>query len=83
MENSRLVQQLSRTEDYDRLNEMKFNHKKSKVMLFNPCHSLDFMPEILPRNNQLDLVEELKLLGAVVRPDFNWSSNTEYIVRKP
>ena len=52
-------------------------------MLFNPCHSLDFMPEILPRNNQLDLVEELKLLGAVVRADFNWSSNTEYIVRKP
>ena len=27
-------------------------------------------------------MEELKFLGAIVRPDFKWSSNTEYIVRK-
>ena len=61
---------------------MKFNNEKSKVMLFNPCHSLDFMPEILLQNHQLDVVEELKFLGAKVRPDFKWSSNTEYIIRK-
>ena len=61
---------------------MKFNNDKSKVMLSNPCHSLDFMPEILLQNHQLDVVEELKFLGAKVRPDFKWSSNTEYIIRK-
>ena len=82
IEKSRICQQLTKTEDYVLVNEMKFNHKKSKVMLFNPCHSVDFMPELALQNNQLEVVEELKLLGVVVRSDLKWSSNTEYIVKK-
>ena len=64
MENSRIVKQLSRTEDYARLDEMKFNYVESKVLLFNPCHSLDFMLEILLQNHWLYVVEGMKLLGA-------------------
>ena len=82
LESSRIYNQLSRTEDYARLNEMKFNYKKSKVMVFNPCHSVDFMPELALHNHQLEVVDELKLLGVVFRSDLKWSSNTEHIVKK-
>ena len=41
IENSRICQQLNKTEDYVSVNEMKLNHKKSKVMLFNPCPRIE------------------------------------------
>ena len=43
---SKLCKQITKTEEYAALNDMKINHSKSKVMLFNPCHIRDFMPEV-------------------------------------
>ena len=79
---SKLSQQLVKTEEYAKENEMKFNHNKSKVMLFNPCSSLDFMPDVRLEGHQLEVVDEIKLLGLVIRTDLKWASNTEYMVKK-
>ena len=49
-------------------------------MLFNPCSSKDFMPEIVINNTRIDLVEEIKLLGVMVTSDLSWAANTQYIV---
>ena len=51
-------------------------------MLFNPCRSIDFLPEIKLDGSQLDLVEEMKLLGVVIRSDLKWKDNTEFIVKR-
>ena len=40
---------------------MKINEKKTKVMLFNPCRSIDFIPDIQLGGIQLDLVEKAGL----------------------
>ena len=81
--NSSAVQkQLLSIEKYAQKNEMKFNHKKSKVMIFNPCWSKDFMPELELDKNELEVVEEMRLLGVVVRSDLKWTANTEHIVKK-
>ena len=32
--------------------------------------------------NELELVEEMKILGIVVSSDMKWAANTEYIVQK-
>ena len=45
-ENSAVQQQLIRTKEYAEVNDMKINEKKTKVMLFNPCRSIDFTPDI-------------------------------------
>ena len=82
LKNSKIYKELIRTERYATDNEMKFNHKKSKIMLFNPCTSVDFMPLLELEKNELEVVEELKLLGIILRSDLKWSSNTEYIVKK-
>ena len=51
-------------------------------MLFNPCTSIDFIPEIKLGKYDVELVEELRLLGLIVRYDLKWSSNTSMMVQK-
>jgi hypothetical protein len=45
-QNSQVYRQLLKTEDYARDNDMKINYNKTKVMVFNPCWTVDFMPEL-------------------------------------
>ena len=61
---------------------MKLNKNKTKLMLFNPTKRYDFVPKISVEKEALDTVEELKLLGVVLRSDLKWSSNTESITTK-
>ena len=42
-----------------KLSWMKINYKKSKVMLFNPFTSIDFMPELSLDNHELEVVDEI------------------------
>ena len=58
------------------------NHKKTKLMVFNEAKTKDFMPSFVMNGNELDVVEETKLLGVVITSDMKWSSNTEYIVSR-
>ena len=46
LETSLVHKQLVKTEKYARDNFMEINYKKTKVMVFNPCTSIDFMPEL-------------------------------------
>ena len=79
---SELLKQLNRTSDYAKDNEMKLNQKKSKVMLFNPCKSIDFMPQVNLDNCELEVVEEMRLLGLIIRSDMKWISNTDQMVTR-
>ena len=51
-------------------------------MLFNTCTSIVFMPRIELNNNELELVEEMRLLGVIIQSDMKWTANTEYIVER-
>ena len=68
-EKSNVYDQLKKTQVYADQNKMKLNIKKTKLMLFNPCSSKDFMPEIVINNTRIDLVEEIKLLGVMLTSD--------------
>ena len=61
---------------------MKINQKKAKLIVFNPCRSLDFMPNMCLDGQELEVVEEIKLLGLIVRSDMKWISNTENMAKK-
>ena len=45
---------------------MKLNVPKTKLILFNPCKSKDFMPEFKIYDKRIYLVEQVKLLGVVI-----------------
>ena len=61
---------------------MKLNLEKTKLMLFNPCVSRDFMPEITIATKRIELVERTKLLEVVLTSDLQWEENTQYIIQK-
>ena len=81
-ENSRIYSNLQQTEEYARKNKMKINSKKTKLMVFNPGRTMDFHPRFCIQENELEVVEETKLLGLVIRNDLSWSSNTQYMIQR-
>ena len=81
-ENSKVYRQLEATKEYALKNKMVLNPKKTKLMLFNPAKRFDFMPSFKINNDEIELVEETKLLGLVIRSDMSWQSNTEHMVKR-
>ena len=79
---SRVFRQLGKTKEYADQNQMKLNLKKTKLIVFNPCRNLDFMPKICLDDQELEVVEEIRLLGLTIRSDMKWVSNTEHMVKK-
>ena len=51
-------------------------------MVFNPGISRDFMPRFNFIGEELEIVEETKLLGVILRSDLSWKSNTSYMVKR-
>ena len=81
-EGSKVIEQLQKTQAYATENKMKLNLKKTSLMLFNPCRTKDFMPEIEVEGTRIDLVEQTKLLGVILTSDLSWSANTDHIVQR-
>ena len=79
---SRVFQKLIETERYAQENKMKINYRKTKLMVFNPGKIRDFFPRFTINNMELEIVEEIKLLGVKIRNDLSWGPNTDYIVQK-
>ena len=57
LDKSRIITQLQKTETYAQTNEMKINYKKTKLIIFNPCKSIDFMPEVSLSGQNIEVVE--------------------------
>ena len=58
-----------RANEYAATNDMKLNTKKTKFMLFNNCKTIDFLPSMELEGNDIELVEEMKILGVVLTPN--------------
>ena len=67
---------------YTNDHQMRINDSKTKVILFNNAVKSDFFPNLAINDIPLDVVEELRLLGVMVRSDLSWRSNTSNICQK-
>ena len=81
-EQSRVYTNLKKTEEYAEVNKMKINYSKTKLMVFNPGKSRDILPRFNFNNDELEVVEEFKLLGVIVKNDLSWGANSDYIVKR-
>lgn len=81
-EESKVVQQLKDILEYSIENEIKINKNKTKVMLFNTAITRDFTPAINIENNEIEVVEQFKLLGVQITSDLKWNANTTYITKR-
>ena len=62
--------------------EMKLNTKKTKYMIFNPSKNFQFNTRLKLEGDNIEQVHETKLLGVIIRDDFSFKSNTEFITKK-
>ena len=82
LQESKIYKQLKETQEYAESNKMKINASKTKLILFNPCKTKDFMPDIELKGTRIDVVEKTKLLGVIISSNLSWSANTQYIVER-
>lgn len=81
--NNEMQYELDSLKQYCTESKMSINQKKSRCMLFNRATKHDFMPELqLNSDSNLQVVEEMKLVGYQLRTDLRTISNTNYIVRR-
>ena len=63
--------------------KMLLNPIKTKAILFNPHRIYDFVPILTAGGGgNIDVVEEQKILGNILRSDMKTISNTEYICKR-
>ena len=56
---------------------MKIYKTKTKIKIFNQATSVDILPKVNMNNDRiLEVVEDMKVLGVMIRSDMKWSSNT-------
>ena len=68
---------------YSEERKMLLNPIKTKAMLFNTHRNYDCLPEIsIKCGENIEVVEEHKILGQIVRADLKTISNTEAICKK-
>ena len=62
---------------------MTISKTKTKALLFNPLRIYDFSPQLsIEEGSYVDVVEEQKILGHIIRSDMKTISNTENICKK-
>ena len=61
---------------------MEINHEISKVMIFNNARSIDFEPEMNLDGVEMQVVDELRMLGLVVTSHLKWKQKTESICKR-
>jgi hypothetical protein len=83
-EHCEISDQLDKLNNFVRENEMRINGEKTRVMLFNTAKKWDFTPTVSLGNTDanLEVVEQLKLLGIIVTSDMKWHANTAYLCER-
>ena len=79
--NLKSQQYLDNLSEWTDINLMKLNVKKSKYMTVNFTKNYQFSTRLCLDGNNLEEVQETKLLGLTIRNDLKWHSNTESIVK--
>ena len=67
--NTKLQNRLDNIDKHTKIQQMKVNTKKTKIIPFNFSRKYDFIPKYNIDGQELDVVYEAKLLGVMIRSD--------------
>ena len=62
--------------DYAKQHEMKINQQKTKAILFNQARNYDFQPKIMVDGVELEVVQQIRVLGVTLTNELSWTANT-------
>ena len=81
-ENLKMQRYLDTIRNWTHNQKMMLNKKKTKAMIFNYSKDHQFTTSLKIDDEELEIVEEAKLLGVIITNDLKWNKNTEYLVKK-
>ena len=81
-EHLKTTKYLNDINDWTENNLMMLNQKKTKQIIFNFNRDKQFTTEVELKNESLELVNEVKLLGVIISSDLKWHKNTNYLTKK-
>ena len=61
---------------------MELNVEKSKAMIFNFTHNYQFSTNLSHNGDDVEVINQTKLLGTIITDDLKWHKNTESLVRR-
>ena len=73
---------LKQIQEWTANQKMILNKKKTKVMIFNFTDDHKFTTNLKLDDENLEVVEQAKLLGVIISNDLKWNKNTEYLIKK-
>ena len=79
-ENLKSQQYLEKINEWSDNQKMILHPKKTKSIIFNFTKGKQFSTEMKIKGEKVEVVEQSKLLGVILRSDLKWSSNTQKIV---
>jgi hypothetical protein len=81
--NNAMQEELDKLQAYTEQHKMEINKQKTKTMICSTRRKWDVMPELTTGGGEnIEVVEEMKVVGYILRSDMRTSSNTKYITKR-
>ena len=84
IENNKLISQeyLDKLDQWSEDHKMIINQKKTKAMIFNFTDKFQFTTRLQLKNENIEIVDRMKILGTVVTKSLSWDENCQYLIKK-
>ena len=73
---------LQEIDDWTDKQKMMINTKKTKTMIINFTENFQFTTRLKLKDENIEVIDNTKLLGTIISKDLKWDLNTAAIVRK-
>ena len=83
LDNNHLKSQvyLDKINQWTEENLMELNAKKTKSISFNFSKNYQFKTNLILKNQEVEAINETKLLGLIITSDLRWDKNVDYLVK--
>ena len=62
--------------------QMIISEKKTKAMVINFTHNYQFQPRLTLNNQNIEVVDKIKILGTIIENSLSWNENCMAIIKK-
>ena len=73
---------LNQIDEWTENQKMMINSKKTKTMIFNFTENFQFTTRLKLKNENIEVIDNTKLLGTYITNDLKWDLNTANLVKK-
>ena len=80
--NLKTQQYINKINDWTKSQKMVLNSQKTKAMIINFTKKYQFTTRINLEDQNLEIVQQMKILGTTIDNKLNWDKNTDEIIKK-